>query len=273
MPELHHVYHLSFLSGEDHPGVGAHIIFTVDATRIHAVMERLRLYSENGRMHAVEYLEADEDFILSDPDFFGDMRFGYGACGHAIQDGASVALHVALGRGLDLRRAVLTIHLVANVLASMVDISTTPGEEKQRVNFTTLCDNNTPIYGHAMSGRVSGEFRAWLAEQCPPSLSLLVEVDVPNVVIRAMREAWCAVTDEDAHEWAQECRGWISMGGRFTLVCFGDACDISIYPDVFTDGSVFEGARFECHNLDTARQQLTLLAGLATLAYVSRQQA
>lgn len=54
------------------------------------------------------------------------------------------------------------------------------------------------------------------------------------------------------------------------LGCFGNACDIDIYPD-HTCGEMDEPyVRFSCHNLDTAAQQMTLLAGLAKLCELAR---
>jgi len=83
-----------------------------------------------------------------------------------------------------------------------------------------------------------------------------------------MRQAWVAVVPQDLREWASKCGAWITVDGRFMFECLGDACDVAIYPDSLEgeEGSV----EFGCHNLDQARQQVTLLAGLAKLCALAR---
>ncbi len=54
-------------------------------------------------------------------------------------------------------------------------------------------------------------------------------------------------------------------------MCPGDACDVSIYPDqIYGDALGTKSVRFACHNLDSAAQQITLIAGIAKLCELAR---
>lgn len=75
-------------------------------------------------------------------------------------------------------------------------------------------------------------------------------------VMADMRRAWKATATPKLKRCADRCRARV-IDGRFELDCFGDACDLSMYPDSTPE--------FSCHNLDLPFQQATLLAGLASL--------
>ena len=77
-----------------------------------------------------------------------------------------------------------------------------------------------------------------------------------EVVMTDMRRAWRATATPQLKNCADRCRARVH-DGRFELDCFGDACDLSMYPDSTPE--------FSCHNLDIPFQQATLLAGLASL--------
>jgi hypothetical protein len=64
---------------------------------------------------------------------------------------------------------------------------------------------------------------------------------------------------------------WIHDGGRITLDCPGDACGIYIPPEYEYGQGRDRGRQFNCHNVDNAAQQLTLLVGLAVLHGTARK--
>lgn len=89
---------------------------------------------------------------------------------------------------------------------------------------------------------------------------------LPAEVTTAMRQTWQAIAVREWKRYRTECSARIRDDGRFMLGCFGNACDIAIYPDN-DDGAETDEAysEYSCHNLDCSTQQLTLLAGLAAL--------
>ncbi len=60
----------------------------------------------------------------------------------------------------------------------------------------------------------------------------------------------------------------VHANGKFTADCPGDACGIHPSDSHRMEG---EGYEFVCHNVDTAMQQITLLAGLAALHDLARK--
>lgn len=90
-------------------------------------------------------------------------------------------------------------------------------------------------------------------------IALLDENDL-NDVSSDMIEAWKAVAPRNLKRCADQCYARVRDGLRFELGCFGNACDVSVYPD--------SDPMFSCHNLDTPYQQATLLVGLASLHHV-----
>lgn len=110
---------------------------------------------------------------------------------------------------------------------------------------------------HYLSGRVSREFRDVLPR--------LTSGD-QKAVIRSMQSVFRAVAPPTASRFASECDLLIyAKEQRFVLTCFGDACDVAIYPDNATP-STGGYTHFSCHNLDSGFQQATLLAGLVSLS-------
>jgi hypothetical protein len=88
-------------------------------------------------------------------------------------------------------------------------------------------------------------------------------------VVTAMRHAWRATARESWQEYVDECKGRIFQRGAFILDCFGNACDVGVYPSEFRTDETSH--TISCHNLDTAEQQLTFLAGLAKLCELTRE--
>lgn len=100
---------------------------------------------------------------------------------------------------------------------------------------------------HTIFGQVSAEIRK--------GLDSIDQHDLDQVA-KDMRRAWTATTTRRLKRCSDRC--YVNVhDARFEIGCFGDACDLSIYPD--------SDPMFSCHNLDTSFQQATLLAGLASL--------
>jgi hypothetical protein len=107
-----------------------------------------------------------------------------------------------------------------------------------------------------VDGSVSGEFRR--------KLKFLGETD-RQAVLENMRRAFAASVAKNLRPYQRECFLSIDLEEeRFLLHCFGNACDIAIYPD--EAAPLGERCSFSWHNVDAPYQAATLCAGFLTLA-------
>ena len=146
--------------------------------------------------------------------------------------------------------------------------------DPRTVEIMLNAEHRAEGYGHAVGGHLSSTLVEWLREYAKDKASgsgIHQAAPLPDEVLLAMQTAWKAVTDPERHEYGEPpyTHGWVRQCGAFSLVCFGDACDLSIYPDE-TQHGVHESVQFGCHNLDSSEQQLTLVAGLAKLCELAR---
>ncbi len=263
-----HLYDLAFVSSKEAP---PQFVFTLEEKYLGELNRRLRRVVEH--TNAVAYLRKDMPFAFPTRDLFGNTEFfGFGRCGTTnIQDG-EVKLCVNLQRGRDaqlLFRASLTLHVLLGALAPPFEEKVVQLNRMQEIDLRTSCEHD--MHGHSLSGYVSGDVALWL--QAQGKLVPLGQDYAPvhEEIIAAMREAWAAVSRASEKKWAEDCRGMIATDGRFILTCFGNACDIAIYPDTLAESSRHL-VHFSCHNLDHANQQMTLLAGLAKLCEIARRE-
>jgi hypothetical protein len=133
----------------------------------------------------------------------------------------------------------------------------------------TSCERG--IHGHAVGGWLSVEIMGWLRHYAAANTQVNNVAGMHPEVIRAMQAAWHAMSTPNLKRFTgpRDIYGWIQTSGAFSLNCFGNACDLSVYPDQVHEGD--DGpTEFSCHNLDSADQQLTLLAGLAKIYELAR---
>lgn len=260
------LYDLSFVSSKRKPATNPQIVFTIEKKHLPNLivcLERLVQWAD-----VESYAHKHIDFCLPVPDLFGNVEFGYGACGFVKEAKDEVSLYIELCEK-HLANATMTINLLTQVLCGAFNDEVQSSNRKQQVDLETCCMNKT--HGHAVGGYISGEVREWLRKlwHKGPNNNWMHFAPAPQEVIRAMRQTWSAVASKDLKRWTKDCNGAVTEDGRFILNCIGDACDLAIYPDnVYADD--YGSVRFSCHNLDGARQQLTLLAGLAKLCELAR---
>lgn len=263
-----HLYDLSFVS----PKEGTpQFVFTLEEKYLDELNRRLRRLVEHTNVKV--YLEKDVPFAFPASDLFGNFEFfGFDKCGSVSVEEGQIRLHINLARGAKgylLRCATLTTHLLTQVLSAPFEEKIMQLNRLQELDLLTLCEHD--MHGHSISGYVSGDVVLWLRVQGKLVPKGEDYASVHEEIIAAMREAWVAVSLAGERKWAEHCRGMITAEGRFMLTCFGNACDVAIYPDTLAESSP-HSVRFSCHNLDTATQQVTLLAGLAKLCELARRE-
>lgn len=129
----------------------------------------------------------------------------------------------------------------------------------QLLTFSTITD--VGHHGGSLGGEYSLILCKWLAQF--PENSRLPEMEKPMM---QAYDRMLGLRDYDKHSFRSHLpygNGWLNVS------CPGDAC--SLHP---SSGSLSadEGYRFDCHNVDTPMQQLTLLAGLAGLHDLARKE-
>ncbi|HVM58708.1 MAG TPA: hypothetical protein VMT80_00005, partial [Candidatus Paceibacterota bacterium] len=154
------------------------------------------------------------------------------------------------------------------LLAEAKDENAIPSNRKQLMEVEPFVRIGQSMYGHPLGGDVFPTARRWLeryADRTPKARNAWSDNrPLPSSVVEAMRSSWRSLARKDLRKYARENGGSISSDGRFIFNCFGNACDIAMYPE----GSPRDAempSRFSCHNLDGPIQQLTLLAGVAAL--------
>jgi len=261
------LYELSFVSPSRRPRTKPRIVFTIKAEHLEEIIRRLRILGEQRHEYALKYCPRYPTFGYPMVNLFGRKEFGYGRCGLVNEVDEDVRFEIELAGGDQLSCCTLTLKVLTMALA--VPIANWSSNQLQQVDLETRCDS-ADIYGynHAVGGYISSRLMSWLREQGRGSVKNR-HVPVPEEVTRAMRHAWSAVCSKSRLRWTRECSGYIAPDGMFTLGCFGNACDLAIYPDCgrMTDSYI----QLSCHNLDSADQQITLIAGLAKLCELARR--
>jgi hypothetical protein len=124
------------------------------------------------------------------------------------------------------------------------------------------------FHGHALGGVFYPPFVKWLA-----TLNEGEKVHgVRDRVVTAMREAWYAVAPPGLKRYKDASSFHLAKDGRPSWACFGDACDVAVYPDMVREMYLDGPVPFDSHNLDNPIQQLTFLAGIAELWGLAREE-
>lgn len=269
-----HIYDLAFIAPKRRPRTPPEILFIIDANHLSELVERL--HKTDSRLHAEvsDYLyNRYSRFRLPTPDLFGNIEFGYNSCGYVKVHNGKVHFHLPLRETPWLWDCTMTIHTLVRALNFPFETAGTTNQMQSLV-IETLCENGRLAgYGHGIWGSVHSNLISWLHEYGrvnKQNLGYTTAAPMPDAVISAMQSTWCAVTEKRLHKYAgpRDIYGSIRDDASFSLNCFGNACDMGVYPDsVF---SACEFANMGCHNLDSANQQVTLLAGLAKLCEIAR---
>lgn len=264
-----HQYDLSFVPPQRRPKTKPQLVIVIDK----AYLPQLdwRLHQLLGHTNVKAYLGQDEPFYSVLPDLFGTTEFGFGKCGFVTISGEEAYLRIELAQ--DVARRALTLKLLMQALVVPFEGNTRPKNRVQQADIHTNCNpsGGTRGYEHATGGYVSESIREWLKKQAEQhKANWAGHTPLPEPVVQAMQQAWSAMASDEWRRWTKDCGGMVADDGRFSLVCFGNACDLAIYPDQLSM-SGGESVRFGCHNLDHAIQQLTLVSGLAKLCELARE--
>lgn len=193
-----------------------------------------------------------------------DARFGHEQCGCLEDDDSGRSYRFPLV-STNTSSIVLTVSVLLMLLNDAVDEHgpSLSSNRPQLMAFSTRCasESDAPMgWGHMISGKAYPPMRRWLSDRVRLGGS-----DPLSAVRKAMREAYTSLDPERGKLFVDMCDARLDPSGRFLLECPGNACDVAIYPESDYGPDADGPTAVSCHNLDSAPQQLTLLAGLAVL--------
>lgn len=268
-------YKLAFQVGHACPPTAPEIIFIVDEQHFTETVQQLQLVITRSATHITAYLGEDETFFtLPFPDLFGKISFGYSDCGYVTNDSGKIYFRVPLRPHPWTHRCALTITLLARVFDSL-SVNNDLDDIRQEIILMLLCDRSRLSgCGHSVGGWVSKRVMTWLKNYAAGQFLDLKNDDrilMHPAVIQAQQAAWLAVNEADMYEYAnsQHITSRVYGSGAFIMTCFGNACDLGVYPSDYT-GEEAGLIDLASHNLDTPEQQLTLVSGLAALCQLVR---
>lgn len=253
------MYDLGFVSRNRSLSRKSEIVFTLPSWYVPKLLERLAELAERSAVEAQEYLKEKRPLYRDGAKNY----FGYHACCRIEEGAPNAHLYFELTRR-HVPAIALTLTFLTGVLPGLSSESVAlQGEWEQLFRLTTYC--NPTLHGHGIGGWVFPVFGKWLT-----ALGQSSDREALGQVSEAMAEMWHQAAPPEHRRYMDECLAAVHEDGRFTLQCFGDACDLSIYPEQVC-GSLSEYVTpFSSHNVEAAHQQLTLVAGLAALVQRAR---
>ena len=271
-------YDLSFVSPLRRPRKAPEVVFTIEERHLEEVIDRIHKIKDRFLGYANDYLGGDDfDFSLPIPDLFGNKEFGYRDCGYwTIEDG-SVHFRLPLRPFPWTHYNSLTIFILTKALGFPFEVE--PGSNRvQDAALMVIAERDRSAgYCHAVGGWISEDVLNWLKSYAQANIQPIGIISnaapMHPEVIRAQQAAAGAMISSKKYGYRASSRqiyGWIRDSGAFSMNCYGNACDLSVYPDRYL-GEGCESVELGCHNLDNADQQLTLLAGLAKICQLARE--
>jgi hypothetical protein len=271
-----HTYDLAFVTPRRHPRTVPELVFIIDEVHLPEAIDRLHKITNQLTEYARKYLGKDDTtFTLPIPDLFGNKEFGYGKCGYWSLENNKIHLRLQLRPYPSTHYCSLTIFMLTRAFGFPFEDGARSNRQ-QDVELMTMSEvGRSGGYGHAVGGWISEDVLKWLevyTRDKVRSLGIIEAAPMHPEVLQAQQAAWSAISSPKMQQYAssRNIYGWVRGNGSFSLNCFGDACDLSIYPDHWL-GEGCGSVQFGCHNLDSADQQLTLLVGLAKICQLARE--
>lgn len=258
------VYDLAFVSRAASLSRVPEIVLTLPQSSCADLLDRFKELAEINAGRIQEYLGG----IRKRPKFTQGDRglFGYKSCCRIEQEERAPHLYFEL-RARHRKETVVTstlvLHAASNLFSSEDDCS---GETGQRMELHTSFGGS--FHSHAIGGTVFPPLGRWLLSQA----RLGKGKEIRHRITLAMSEAWHAVATRQLARYSSYCDFHLHEDGRPSFGCFGDACDVAVYPDGLMGEMGKSFAELSSHNLDNPMQQIAFLAGLAELWNMDRQE-
>jgi hypothetical protein len=154
-----------------------------------------------------------------------------------------------------------------SIFLNILDQNALPQDlhSKRKQLISIITTTGYGFYGCSINCKISRCLCQWISKSFKP--------DFEELIIKAMRKVYYHMHQEqDSDEYMRKYyfRFDLRENGRFHLDCPGNACGLD--PSHMDMGGIDEGFELSPHNTDTPSQQLTLLAGLAKICDLYRQE-
>lgn len=260
-----HVFDFSFTKIRGRPA----FTFSFDAEFRNLVLDWIRT---SAGVNAVQdclfgYLPLGSGYEEQWELFEDSLRFGFGGVSYAHSQDGIATISITIVDHRHLRQTTLMLNLVLSAL-TVLQSQVVRRNARQELQFEACCKEEP--YGHSVSGSICGDALTWLRRQGARMPQDESSHSLPDQVHQAMRFTWNYAAALRLQEYADYCMARVYRDGRFLLACFGDACDLGMCPGLYSAHDSF--VQFSSHNLDSAAQQLTLLAGLAMICRLAREE-
>ena len=267
-----HTYDLAFLFPYGKLRPVPEIVSIINKKYLPETLSRLHDLRVDYGEYINAYINQDEAYLsLLTPDLFGYREFGFGSCGYATFKDGKVYLHLPLRPHPWTQYVSLTIFLLTKALGYPFK-DHPPNNRQQDLILSTMAEFRSGGYGHAVGGWVFESILNWLRQYAQKNDSPSSDrIPLHPRIIRAQKVTLRAISSSeiDTRMIKHDICGWVRHSGAFTLNCPGNACDLSVYPSGLDEDS--NHAQLSCHNLDSAEQQIILLAGLSQICQLARE--
>ncbi len=236
------------------------LCFDIDLSKVNYLNEFFEQTKKYTEKTCLEYQFKNQSFVLSTE----QQKFGFGKIADVTFSENFVSICFAVlckSRNPNIRKAhwmkiAQTIMLLSQGLRYLMTgeekISPTAGELPMQL-FEVHTMSYRDMHGHALQGFVHKSLRTFLKEV--GELSYL-EARVYRDAFRSQIKKLFGYEDQAILKFEAD--------GGFLVQVPGNACDIGIYGDERSHPIQY-GAEFQSHNVDSARQQIGLLIGLAMI--------
>jgi hypothetical protein len=267
-----HIYDLGAVASNENGN--PEIFFEISNIHFDEFLSRVRVRVSSLDEHALLYFRNKVPKFSIPTSKETNGLFGYGGCaGYCVNDS-----HVKLSIPMKSNRSLANYAMTLNVIVSCLfgDFATFSGSNKKQQSSIYLLTRSSGGYAHGVEGYISEDTISWIQEYAKANTN--TQQPLPSEVVEVMQAVFKKVCIKEVRKYVTDAGGWIRKSGAFTLRCFGDSCDLSVYPDAFgwheeedKPANMPMGfVAFGCHNLDAAWQQLTLFAGFAKLYELTR---
>lgn len=269
------VYGLSyrFASGGEPPAIVVTVVPEAAEQFVEFLARRVRVTQERYMPGWRSYIGDEAPNVeLCDEGTLFAWAFGFG--GVAVRDVGEFGLRyvIELGREKTLKQIAATCQFLFEMLERFYHtLDAGEGFVGNTQQLMLISPGHLPgkyEHSHPLTGQAHTAFVAWVGQyaarvQKQDSKALQAVAHVRNAMVDAWKQLHTRTPD--MRRYATEGRVQLSEDGRFQLQCFGNACDVSIYPDTLNEPESGLPSSIDCHNLDDPAAQITLLAGLAAL--------
>lgn len=236
-----------------------------------------RLHSKVSEAMETQLQLKDEGVPFINPSLAYD-RFGINSCGQVDKvdntEERILILPMTTNCAGDVIETLSILLCALNSLSWDNEAGVTNSNQKQLLELSTSAHQDSEHMFYIVEGQIYTHMGRWVCrkgselEGYPKDLV----IDLPFVTEK-MEEVWKKITDDDMTKHHDQCEAFVVKDGKFSLSVYGDNCNVSIYAHQLRGmGPAGTTTGFGCNNVESPKQALTLIAGLAAMCDLVREE-